>query len=440
MKIAKEVEQIIETIEAAGWEAYVVGGSVRDALLGREPYDWDIATSASAETITGLFPRTAQIGAKFGIVKVLTGELAVDVAAYRIDGRYTDSRRPDEVFFTRHLHEDLQRRDFTMNAMAFSPKHGLIDPFGGQTDIAARIVRTVGDPHQRFREDALRILRGIRLAVQLNFVIEPETAAAMDRNAELLHKISIERIRDEFERILLSRQVGEGLRLCKELHVLPHILGDWVSRISQQEERAFDALLNGIGNCPENLAIRLGLLLLCFEKRKAETTVVMLKHSRPMEHKLFNAINITSELLVINSKPELKGFINRYGYKTYHYIESLISNLMDLGMDTIVFQEHGQRNDMRSTQREATESSPRNAVNNREDWIREISAGSEPVLPEDLAISGRDLMDAGIGQGREVGIVLEHLLAVVHRQPERNDRGLLLEAALDYKKEESAHQ
>ena len=204
MRIPRGAQTIIETLTDHGHEAYIVGGCVRDMLLNREPEDWDITTSAKPQEIKALFRRTVDTGIEHGTVTVLIGGDSYEVTTYRMDGIYEDHRHPKAVIFTPNLEEDLKRRDFTINAMAYSERDGLIDIFGGQEDLKNRIIRCVGDAEQRFDEDALRMLRGIRFAGQLGFDIEENTLDAIRKLAPTLVHISAERIRTELTKLLVS--------------------------------------------------------------------------------------------------------------------------------------------------------------------------------------------------------------------------------------------
>ena len=210
------VEQCLHTLWEAGFQAYPVGGCVRDALLGRHPGDWDVTTSALPEQVTSLFERTVPTGIDHGTVTVVFEDGVIEVTTFRREGGYTDSRHPDSVSFDVGLEEDLARRDFTVNAMAFAPDGTLIDPYHGEEDLKNRILRAVGDANTRFLEDALRILRGIRFSAQLGFVLEDGTVKAMETQANGLRRISAERIVHELEKTLLSENpdaVGEFFRL-----------------------------------------------------------------------------------------------------------------------------------------------------------------------------------------------------------------------------------
>ena len=218
--------KILHTLEDAGFEAFVVGGCVRDSLLGREPHDWDITTSAGPQEVKALFPRTIDTGLKHGTVTVLMGREPYEVTTYRIDGDYLDGRHPSEVTFTSSLREDLQRRDFTINAMAYSESRGLQDCFDGVSDLENGRIRAVGDPMKRFGEDALRIMRAVRFAAQLGYEIEEETVQAMKALAPTLSKVSAERIAAELEKLLVSPH-PEKLRMAYECGITAVILPEF---------------------------------------------------------------------------------------------------------------------------------------------------------------------------------------------------------------------
>ena len=210
--LPREVEYIISSLEAAGYRADIVGGSVRDFLLNKEPGDYDITTSALPDEVKRVFSseRTVDTGIKHGTVTLVLGGRPYEITTYRFDGEYSDSRHPSSVSFTRRIEDDLMRRDFTVNAMAYSTRHGLTDLYGGREDLAARLIRAVGDPDVRFSEDALRILRAVRFAAVLGFDIEENTAEAIFRNMHLLSNVSAERIYIEWRK-LLSGEFSHGI-------------------------------------------------------------------------------------------------------------------------------------------------------------------------------------------------------------------------------------
>ncbi len=215
MNLPEQVKQIIDTFETNGFEAYAVGGCVRDSLLGKEPEDWDVTTDASPPQIKELFRRTVDTGIAHGTVTVLLGDQRFEVTTYRLDGEYEDNRHPREVTFTKNLKEDLCRRDFTINAMAYHPRTGLVDCLGGKEDLKKGVIRCVGDPMKRFSEDALRILRCLRFSAQLGFAVEKETKAAAKALAPTLKKISAERIQAEWTKLLLAPWTDRVAEACQ---------------------------------------------------------------------------------------------------------------------------------------------------------------------------------------------------------------------------------
>ena len=204
ISIPKNVKMIISILEKNGHEAFAVGGCIRDTILGRKPQDWDITTSALPCQVKELFHKTIDTGIEHGTVTVMMSRVGYEVTTYRIDGEYNDSRHPDSVEFTSNLIEDLRRRDFTINAMAYNPTVGLVDAFDGLGDIERKIIRCVGKPEERFGEDALRILRAVRFSAQLGFEIEEWTMKAIRKLANTLENISAERIRVELEKLIIS--------------------------------------------------------------------------------------------------------------------------------------------------------------------------------------------------------------------------------------------
>ena len=223
MTLPSQVHTALDRLEAAGWEAFVVGGAVRDALRGCAAGDWDITTNAEPEQVERVFSgeRLIETGLRHGTVTVLLDGLPLEITTYRVDGGYSDHRRPDSVTFTRSLRDDLLRRDFTMNALAYNPQTGLVDICGGAEDLARGVVRCVGEPERRFREDGLRILRALRFASVLGFTIEPETAAAIHRCAELLRYLAAERVLSELTKLLCGQNAGAVLREFSDVLAVP---------------------------------------------------------------------------------------------------------------------------------------------------------------------------------------------------------------------------
>ncbi len=248
MLIPKEVKQIIEKLKDAGFEAYIVGGCVRDFLLATEPKDWDVTTNAKPEEIQKVFPGSFYEN-NFLTVTVLTeAKTEIEITTFRSEAKYSDKRHPDEVKYAKTLEEDLSRRDFTVNAMAMNLEKEIIDPFGGQEDLQKKIIRTVGNPDERFGEDALRMLRAVRFATSLNFTIEEKTAEAIKKNSVWVEAISKERIRDEFVKIIMADRAANGIELLRELHLLKIILPELQENVgvSQNKHHIYDCYTHAI--------------------------------------------------------------------------------------------------------------------------------------------------------------------------------------------------
>ncbi len=240
LSIPNEVRKVIETLEDGGFEAFLVGGCVRDLILDRTPKDWDVTTNATPEKITRLFPDSFYENT-FGTVGVkIESEnetlKVIEVTPYRLEGEYSDNRHPDTVIFSQKIEDDLKRRDFTMNCLAYSVlKNEVIDLYNGKMDIKDKIVRTVGEAEHRFKEDGLRILRAIRLSTELEFDIEPNTEKAILENANLLENISKERIRDEFTKIIMSKSPMKGILTMKKLNVLQYVVPELEDAIGVEQ-------------------------------------------------------------------------------------------------------------------------------------------------------------------------------------------------------------
>lgn len=234
IELPKKVIMIIDNLQMHGYEAYAVGGCVRDSILCRKPEDWDITTSARPEEVKRLFRRTVDTGIEHGTVTVMLGKDGFEVTTYRVDGEYADNRHPKEVTFTASLEEDLKRRDFTINAMAYNDEVRLVDIFGGMKDLNHHLIRCVGDPMERFSEDALRILRAVRFSAQLAFPIEKQTADAVRALAPTLEHISAERIQVELVKLLTSAH-PELIQDAYELGITKVILPEWDAMVGVEQ-------------------------------------------------------------------------------------------------------------------------------------------------------------------------------------------------------------
>lgn len=264
--LPRKVEDIIDRIQAAGHEAYAVGGCVRDSVLGKEPDDWDITTSAKPEEVKKLFDRTIDTGIQHGTVTVMLGKEGFEVTTYRIDGKYEDSRHPKDVTFTINLKEDLRRRDFTINAMAYNPKDGLIDLYEGMQDIERGLIRCVGDAKERFTEDALRMMRAVRFSAQLGYTIEEKTKAAVRELAPSIRNISAERIQTELVKLMVSAH-PDYLRTAYETGITGQILPEFDVCMKTEQNNPHhcysvgEHILHTLSYVEANKALRLAMLL-----------------------------------------------------------------------------------------------------------------------------------------------------------------------------------
>ena len=277
IELPRKVIMIINNLQLHGYEAFAVGGCVRDSILCRKPEDWDITTSARPEEVKRLFRRTVDTGIEHGTVTVMIGKDGFEVTTYRVDGLYEDNRHPKEVTFTANLEEDLKRRDFTINAMAYNDEVRLVDVFGGMQDLNHHLIRCVGDPMERFSEDALRILRAVRFSAQLSFPIEGETADAVRKLAPTLNNISAERIQVELVKLLMSDH-PELMQDACELGITRVILPEWDAMVGVEQHtphHKYDVAghtLCAMKNVKKDKILRLTMLLHDMGKPQMKTT------------------------------------------------------------------------------------------------------------------------------------------------------------------------
>ena len=425
--------KILSVLNEAGHEAYVVGGCVRDALLGRTPGDWDITTSASPQEVKALFRRTVDTGIQHGTVTVLLGGSAYEVTTYRLDGIYEDGRHPKEVTFTRSLAEDLRRRDFTINAMAYHPEEGLTDLFGGLEDLSRRLIRAVGVPADRFQEDALRILRAVRFSAQLDFEIEKETLAAVRDFAPRLDLISQERIRTELDKLLCSDH-PEKFRLLQKTGISARLLPEFDGMLEMPQNNPWHSYSVGehtlmvMQNVPAERSLRWAALLHDVGKLFTRTT-----DENGVDHFYGHAAQsaVFAESFLRNLR-----FDNHTISKVSLLVRWHDSHFDGTSVNTRrviarVGKEHFP--DLLAIARaDALAKSPYAqeqllpVYDRAEQQYREILAAGECTSLKELAIGGKDLIGAGIQPGPQIGETLNRLLKLVIDHPEWNTREELL--------------
>lgn len=384
IKIPAEVESILETLKRGGYEAYAVGGCVRDTLLGRMPGDWDITTSARPEQVKELFRRTVDTGIQHGTVTIMIGKTGYEVTTYRIDGEYEDGRHPREVAFTSDLLEDLRRRDFTINAMAYSHETGIVDAFGGRGDLEQKKIRCVGNPMERFGEDALRILRAIRFSAQLGFAIEEKTWEAISAIAPNIAKVSRERIQVELTKLLLSDH-PEQIRMVYETGISPFVSPAFAALDWERTDIPADL--------PAEKYVRWAAFLRLTTPEKAEEILRDLKLDND----------------TIRKVKTLTAWSGRSLSPDGAAVRRAMSQ-MDGAVWDALLELNGYPEEIRA-------------------WTCRIREKGDCLDLKHLAVTGQDLIDAGIRPGRQLGEILGRLLDQVLEEPGRNTREILLSEA-----------
>lgn len=433
INIPQKAEQILHILNEAGYEAYVVGGCVRDSILDRVPGDWDITTSALPEQVKELFHRTVDTGIQHGTVTVMMGKEGFEVTTYRVDGEYHDGRHPDAVTFTRSLEEDLKRRDFTINAMAYHPEHGLVDLFGGMEDINRKIIRCVGDPVERFTEDALRMLRAVRFSAQLGFTVEENTKAALARMSGNLEHVSAERIQTELVKLLVSDH-PEKIQDAYELGITKVILPEFDAMMETTQETLHhcynvgEHTIHALMNIPADKVLRLTMLFHDTGKPARKTVdpdgtahfkghaYVSEELTKSIMHRLKfdnDTLRKVSKLVLYHddrmpaTMKHVRRAMNRISAELFPYY-------MKVRMADTLAQSDYQRDKKLEN------------LAGIEKCYQEILEKKQCVSLKELKVNGQDLIAAGIEKGPKIGQTLQTLLQEVIEEPEKNTREYLL--------------
>ncbi len=433
IRLPEKVHKIIETLMAAGCEAYAVGGCIRDSVLGRIPNDWDITTSAKPEKIKQLFSRTIDTGIKHGTVTVMMDREGFEVTTYRIDGEYEDGRHPKEVTFTADLEEDLKRRDFTINAMAYNEQTGLVDLYGGLQDIDRGMIRCVGEARERFTEDALRMLRAVRFSAQLGYQIERDTKKAIQELSPSLRRISAERIQAELVKLVVSDH-PDYLRTAYETGITAQFFPEFDLCMETKQNnphhcyRVGEHILHSMMQVEPDKILRLGMLFhdigkpqtltvdaegITHNKRHAEVGEQMtmqilrrLKFDNDTIRKVTKIVRFHDQ--EVGASPgAVRRAVNRTG-------EDIFRMLFSVKRADILAQSDYLR-------KEKLEKLSYIQV-----LYEEICQKHECMNLKDLAVTGTDLIALGIPPGKEIGRILNQLLEIVLEDPERNTKEELL--------------
>ncbi|SFU38895.1 tRNA nucleotidyltransferase (CCA-adding enzyme) [Clostridium sp. DSM 8431] len=391
ISIPKDVQFIIDTFYNNGYEAFMVGGCIRDALLKKAPMDYDIATSAPPEVTEKLFDKTIPTGIKHGTITVLINKMPYEVTTYRVEGKYSDNRKPDSVTFVSDIKEDLSRRDFTINAFAYNDRKGLIDYFSGNTDLKNRIIKCVGNADKRFKEDALRMLRAIRFSSQLNFDIDEKTYLAIKSNSKLIENVSNERMRVELSKILLSSNPFLGMKKLSDSSLLSKIIP-----YNLNINNTLDKLNN-------SLVSRLAFLFLNLDLSLVKDLLRKMTFDNNTINKVITLTSSYKLIDSINSKVDCKRLIISCGKEN-------VFDLIDLY--------------------EKTNNKDLSKVNL---ILNEIINSNEPLYIKDLAIDGNYLItNLKIKPGRIIGEILNYLLNQVIEDKIKNNNEDLILCAKNY--------
>lgn len=462
MTMPQEVVRIINTLEEHGYEAYAVGGCVRDAMLGRTPEDWDITTSAKPLEVKALFRKTIDTGLQHGTITVMMNGEGYEVTTYRIDGEYEDGRHPKEVAFTTNLKMDLERRDFTINAMAYNDRSGLVDEFDGVGDLKKGIIRCVGDAGQRFDEDALRMLRAVRFSGQLGFVIEPDTLRAMEARIQNLEKISAERIRVEMTKLLISPNPGT-IRVAYTAGMtkvfLPEL--DRMMTCEQQNHHhcytVGEHSIHGIERIQSLMAGEKQNELSGYAGEKLRKLCASLDKKQYTMLVLTMLLHDVAKPAVMTLDDNGEGHFYGHPEKSAAMAHSILKRLTydNDTIDTVVrlirYHDYRMENTMRAVRRAASKigrdimwmefavqyadvlaqspdtiSAKTAKLDSCMKKYEEIEEKNQPLCVKDLAVNGRDLMQEGIKPGPQLGKLLQGLLETVLEEPERNTKEELL--------------
>ena len=443
--IPEDARHILKVLHDAGYEAYVVGGCVRDALLGREPEDWDITTSAKPEQVKALFHRTIDTGIQHGTVTVMMHKIGYEVTTYRIDGKYQDHRHPTEVSFTSDLREDMLRRDFTINAMAYSDETGVVDYFEGQQDLASGIIRCVGNPMERFDEDALRVLRALRFAGQLGFVIEEQTLDAMKKQSVFLKDVSAERIRVELTKLLVSKHP----QLLMEIGCPTGIVGIVLPELEQMfatpqnhphhcynvGEHCIKAMTN-IVNEP---VLRWAALLHDIGKPKTKTVdengiTHFYKHAyegAPMSEQVLRRLKFDNDTM---KRVRQLIYWHDYNWGQSISIRKVRRAMCKIGPQYMQDLFALQRADVLA-QSDYLKQEKLAMLDEVIRCYEEVVALGQCVTIKDLALNGKDLMEMGMKPGKMMGETLKMLLERVVEEPECNQKEALRAIVEEYMKQ-----
>lgn len=424
ISLPSKVNTIINELMKHGHDAYAVGGCIRDSILGRIPEDWDITTSASPYEVKDIFHRTIDTGIQHGTVTVMFGTEGFEVTTYRIDGEYEDNRHPKQVEFTTNLIEDLKRRDFTINAMAYNEVVGLVDAFDGLNDINNKMIRCVGSAKERFDEDALRILRAVRFSAQLNFEIEHETLEAVKEKAENLCNISAERIREELNKLLLS-DYPEKIVVCYETGITKIVLNEFDRMVLEGSNKEYSLMehcikaLKNMRKLSGNYDKKTQLMLMWSVLLK--NVVMGISAGDEKAKEILKRLRFDNDTIAM-----VTWLIKHHGHQ-YDLTPTGMRKAVNLiGIDAIELLFLTQEADILAMDSSEITTNM-DVLHKARKLYADIIEKNECVNLKMLSVNGKDLIDLGYTPGKELGVLLEKLLIVVLENPEKNTKEELLQ-------------
>ncbi|MFW5799997.1 MAG: CCA tRNA nucleotidyltransferase [Spirochaetota bacterium] len=440
MKLDKDVKEILKKIENNSYKAYVVGGAVRNYYLGLEIKDYDIATNAKPYEVINIFDKVIPTGIKYGTVTLVYNEKNYEITTFRKDFNYINNRKPEKVIYSDNIEEDIKRRDFTINSLYCDVDGKVYDLYKGIADIKSKIIKTIGNPDERFREDALRMIRAVRFMCTLNFTIEKNTKKSIKNNCPYIKNVSYERIKVEFDQILLSKNPGKGIRMLTETNLMKYIIPEIYEIIGFEQHNkyhdkdVYNHTITVLENIEPKLELRLAALL--HDISKPETFTL----DEDMEGH-FKGHNKKSAEKSVEILKRL-----RYDNKTIENVRTLIRYHY---LKDISIKEKGIKRFIRNVGRERLEDifklniadikgksdiASMEKVNNLKKKTRLILEKNEPIHKNDLEINGNDIKDLGVEEGKLIGEILNYLEDKVVENPDINNKETLINIAQRYLK------
>ena len=398
IKLPKKINTIIKTLESSSFRAYAAGECVRQSILGQSPLDWDIITNASSSDLEKLFPGASALN-KRGVMRLdYTSEDESEIIADIIPLK-------KEEDFVKSAESFLKTLDFTVNAIGDNPSEKLCDPCDARGDMSKKLIKATGNASEQLVKDPIRILRAMRLAAEMGYDLTKDLHAAILENRDKLKNVPYSDIREEFELLLQAPDAGKGLKMIAATEVLPYILGDGVNHLTRRQNNDFLEYCENVHKIKPILLSRLGLLLICFDRRKGLKMLEILGYEGEEQQHLTDSLTLMEKLYFLKDEKSLKKFLGSVGLERYNYVNTVAK------AQRIVYD------------------FPETRIVGRIELLKIIKSKGDPIFVEDLAIDAEDLIEAGIATPENAGRLLQMLLDIVHKKPARNTKQALLSEA-----------